>query len=78
VGWILTGFGYVPNVEQTPTALTGIRLFFGLIPAGIIFLTLPLLFKYPVTRKSHSEVRVRLDALDAASQTKDEAPVQIL
>ena len=37
VGWILTGFGYVPNVEQTPHALLGIRLFFGLIPAAFIF-----------------------------------------
>ncbi len=36
VGWILTGFGYVPNVEQTPQALLGIRLFFGLIPAFFI------------------------------------------
>jgi glycoside/pentoside/hexuronide:cation symporter, GPH family len=36
VGWVLTGFGYVPNVEQTPQALLGIRLFFGLIPAFFI------------------------------------------
>ena len=60
VGWILTGVGYVPNVEQTPQALLGIRLFFGLIPAGIIFVSLPFLFKYPVTRKSHAEVRARI------------------
>ncbi|MGE5378280.1 MAG: MFS transporter [Bacteroidota bacterium] len=60
VGWILTGVGYVPNVEQTPQALLGIRLFFGLVPAGIIFLSLPFLFKYPVTRKSHAEVRARI------------------
>jgi MFS family permease len=38
VGWILTGFGYIPNVEQTSHALLGIRLFFGLIPA-IIFVS---------------------------------------
>jgi GPH family glycoside/pentoside/hexuronide:cation symporter len=67
VGWILTGFGYVPNVEQTPHALLGIRLFFGLIPAGIIFAALPLLFKYPITRKSHARVRARLEAMDAAA-----------
>jgi glycoside/pentoside/hexuronide:cation symporter, GPH family len=63
VGWILTGVGYVPNVEQTPQALLGIRLFFGLIPAGIIFLSLPFLFKYPVTRKSHAEVRSRIASM---------------
>ncbi len=60
VGWILTGVGYVPNVEQTPQALLGIRLFFGLVPAAIIFLSLPFLFRYPVTRKSHAEVRARI------------------
>ena len=78
VGWILTGFGYVPNVEQTPNALFGIRLFFGLIPAGIIFASLPLLFKYPVTRKSHNEIRQRLDALDATQIPQDDEPVQSL
>ena len=66
VGWILTGFHYVPNVEQTSQALLGIRLFFGLVPAAIIFSSLPLLFKYPITRQRHAEVRARLDRLDAA------------
>jgi len=60
VGWILTGFGYVANVEQTAHALLGIRLFFGLIPAGIIFISLPLLFKYPITRQKHAEIKAKL------------------
>ena len=77
VGWILTWFGYVPNVEQTPHALLGIRLFFGLIPAGFIFLALPLLFKYPITRKSHALVKAKLDAMDAANND-DDKPVQTL
>ena len=67
VGWILTGFGYVPNVAQTGNTLFGIRLFFGLVPAVCIFITLPFLFTYPITRKSHAEVRARLDAMDAAA-----------
>jgi len=70
VGWILTGFGYVPNVEQTSQALLGIRLFFGLIPAAIIFVALPLLFKFPITRRSHAAIRAKLDAMDA-SATKE-------
>jgi GPH family glycoside/pentoside/hexuronide:cation symporter len=65
VGWILTGVGYVPNVEQTPQALLGIRAFFGLIPAVIILLALPLLIRYPITRKSHAEVRARLDEIES-------------
>jgi glycoside/pentoside/hexuronide:cation symporter, GPH family len=72
VGWILTGFGYVPNVEQTPDALMGIRLFFGLVPAIFIFISLPLLIKYPITRKSHAEVRRRLDVMDAAAGSVEE------
>lgn len=69
VGWILAGFGYQPNVEQTTHSLLGIRLFFGLIPAGIIFLSLPLLWKYPLTRKSHALVRAKLEALEAAARS---------
>ena len=74
VGWILTGFHYVPNVEQTSQALLGIRLFFGLVPAAIIFASLPLLFKYPLNRQRHAEVRARLDAMDAARRG-DSSPV---
>jgi glycoside/pentoside/hexuronide:cation symporter, GPH family len=65
VGWILTGFHYVPNVEQTAQSLLGIRLFFGLVPAIFILVALPFLFKYPITRKSHAEVRRKLEAMDA-------------
>jgi glycoside/pentoside/hexuronide:cation symporter, GPH family len=78
VGWILTGFGYVPNVEQAPNSLLGIRLFFGLIPAIFIFISLPLLVKFPITRKSHGEVRRRLEEMDAAAGTDDEEPVRTL
>ena len=78
VGWILTGFGYVPNVEQTPQALLGIRLFFGLIPAGIIFVSLPLLFKYPITRKSHAAIRAKLEAMDAAASAEAGEPARSL
>ena len=67
VGWILTGFGYVPNVEQTLHALLGIRLFFGLVPAACILVAVPFLFKYPITRKSHAEVRQKLEAMDKAA-----------
>ena len=64
VGWILTGFGYVPNIAQSAYALLGIRLFFGLVPAACIFAALPLLFRYPITRKGHAEIRRRLEDLE--------------
>lgn len=65
IGWILAGFGYVANVAQTPNALLGIRLFFCIVPAVCIFIALPFLLKYPITRKGHAKVRARLTVMDA-------------
>jgi len=53
-GWALGLFGYVPNVEQTVRALFGIRLFFAVVPAVVILISLPFLVWYPITRKSHA------------------------
>ena len=53
-GWALGLFGYVPNVEQTVHALFGIRLFFAIVPAVVILISLPFLIWYPITRKSHA------------------------
>lgn len=65
-GWILGWFGYVPNVAQSETALLGIRLFFGPIPALLIAAALPLLIWYPITRRSH---QVILDKLESQELT---------
>ena len=55
-GWALQLFGYVPNVEQTARALFGIRLFYSVVPAVVILISLPFLIWYPITRKSHGEL----------------------
>jgi GPH family glycoside/pentoside/hexuronide:cation symporter len=55
-GWALGLFGYVPNVEQTTHALFGIRLFFSIVPAVVILISLPLLIWYPITRQNHAEL----------------------
>lgn len=55
-GWALSLFGYVEGVAQTDTALLGIRLFFGLVPAIILLAATPLLFRYPITRASHARL----------------------
>ncbi len=68
VGWMLTAFAYTPNIPQSESTLLGIRIFFALIPAALIFISLPFLFKFPITRKSHAIVRAKLDAMDAAAQ----------
>jgi GPH family glycoside/pentoside/hexuronide:cation symporter len=64
-GWALQLFGYMPNVEQSAHTLLGIRLFFGPVPLVFFVLALPLLLRYPITRKSHAELREKLKAIDA-------------
>jgi GPH family glycoside/pentoside/hexuronide:cation symporter len=66
-GWVLQLSGYVPNVEQTSQALFGIRLFFGPVPLLILLIALPLLIRYPITRKSHAELRQKLDSIDTGA-----------
>lgn len=61
-GWVLQLYGYLPNVEQSPHTLSGIRLFFGPVPLLFFALALPLLIWYPITRQSHAELRRKLEA----------------
>lgn len=69
-GWALALYHYVPNAEQTAAALTGIRLFFGPVPALALFAAAPLLVWYPINRQKHAEIRARLAARDAAQADK--------
>jgi GPH family glycoside/pentoside/hexuronide:cation symporter len=59
-GWVLHLFKYTPNVAQTEFTLYGIRLFFGPIAAVLILLAAPLLFRYPITRSKHQQLRSTL------------------
>ncbi|MBE0685936.1 MAG: MFS transporter [Anaerolineaceae bacterium] len=59
-GWVLNWFGYVPNAVQTSQALLGIRLFYALVPAVVIFLFIPLLIRYPITSQTHANLRLEL------------------
>ena len=65
-GWALDLFGYVPNVAQTTQALFGIRLFFAIVPAVVILISLPLLIRYPITRASHAALVKELAEQKAA------------
>jgi glycoside/pentoside/hexuronide:cation symporter, GPH family len=64
-GWVLQLYGYVPNVGQSAHTLSGIRLFFGLVPLLFFALALPLLIWYPITRQSHAELRRELEAKES-------------
>ena len=62
-GWLLAFFGYVANVEQSDTALTGIRLLFTLIPAGVAVLNILVLLFYSLT-----DAQVRVMEKELAAQ----------
>jgi GPH family glycoside/pentoside/hexuronide:cation symporter len=54
-GWVLKLYAFDANaVQQTAHTLFGIRLFFSIVPAVVIFISLPFLIWYPITRKSHA------------------------
>jgi GPH family glycoside/pentoside/hexuronide:cation symporter len=59
-GWALAWFHYVPNIVQTDQTLFGIRFFYAVVPALAILACLPLLIRYPITRKSHAALRQEL------------------
>lgn len=71
VNLMLVGFGYVANAAQSAHSLLGIRLFFSIVPAVFIFAALPLLLKYPITRKAHAEIKARLERMDAEASQKE-------
>jgi len=51
-GWLLAAFNFVPNVEQTDTAITGIKLMISVFP-GILYMSCSiLLFFYSIDHKT--------------------------
>ena len=67
-GWLLGLFGYVANVEQTDTALMGIRLLFTVLPATVALLNVLVLFFYRLSDAQVREIERAL-ASDAQNQS---------
>ncbi len=60
-GWILLWFQYIPNVEQSATALTGIKLMISVIP-GILYMSCAIfLFFYTIDKKTCDLMQVDLE-----------------
>ena len=56
VGLVLKSSGYIPNVEQSPEALTGILMTMTLLPAlGLALSVIPLMF-YKLTDEDHEDI----------------------
>ncbi|MBV7429601.1 MULTISPECIES: MFS transporter [unclassified Acidovorax] len=56
VAGMLDVTGYVPNVAQSASALQGITLMTGVLPALCLVLAVPLLVAYPITRSRHADI----------------------
>jgi sugar (glycoside-pentoside-hexuronide) transporter len=59
-GWLLSSYGYVANVEQTPHALLGIRLTAGLYPAIAFLITMICLWFYRIDRAAEVKITEEL------------------
>jgi GPH family glycoside/pentoside/hexuronide:cation symporter len=64
--WVLSAYGYVPNVQQSERALEGIRLTVSLLPAATFFLALVCLFFYRINK------RVEIQITDELTQRRRE------
>lgn len=60
-GWLLAIFNFQPNVEQTETAITGIKLMISVVP-GLLYMSCAVfLFFYPINKKMALQIQNDLE-----------------
>jgi GPH family glycoside/pentoside/hexuronide:cation symporter len=61
IGPVLAWSGYVERAQQqTPQALTAIRLLIAVVPAIILFAAIVVAWRYPLTRDRHRDIQAQL------------------
>jgi GPH family glycoside/pentoside/hexuronide:cation symporter len=66
-GWLLAGFGFIANMEQSPETLNGIRLMMSFIPGiGTVVATIAAIF-YKLDDKTMQQIEQDLNARKAKS-----------
>jgi GPH family glycoside/pentoside/hexuronide:cation symporter len=66
-GWMLAGFGFVANQEQTPEALMGIRIMFCIIPGALALLNGFILLFYPLSVSKTEQMQKELEEMRKAA-----------
>ncbi len=62
--------GYVPNVEQTPQVILGMKLLYCILP-GVCHVAAAIIFqKFPITPEVHARIRAELDRRNAARKAE--------
>ena len=64
--WILSAYGYQPNVEQTASGLLGIRMAMSVYPSVFAIIGMVLMFFYPL--KKHMMMRVETELIERRRQ----------
>ena len=60
-GWILAASSFVPNVAQTETAITGIKLLVSVIP-GILYMSCAIfMIFYKIDKNTTDQMKIDLD-----------------
>ena len=59
-GWLLQGFGYVANQDQTPLTIKGILLMMSIIPAVLLLLGMIIMAFYPLNEKKMKAIELDL------------------
>jgi Na+/melibiose symporter-like transporter len=62
LGLILAAIGFVPDREQSPDTLFGLRFLYGGVPFLVAFAAALLFSRYPLTREVHADLQARLAA----------------
>jgi Na+/melibiose symporter-like transporter len=59
-GWLLSGYGYKPNVVQTPQALQGIRMTISIYPAILFLIVIICLIRYKIGKRLNLQIQDEL------------------
>ena len=59
-GWLLSGYGYQPNVAQTAQALQGIRMTISIYPAVFFAICIVCLISYKISKQLNLQIQDEL------------------
>jgi GPH family glycoside/pentoside/hexuronide:cation symporter len=68
-GWLLDGFGFVSNAEQSDSAILGIRIMFCIVPGVLSLLNGLVLMGYPLSREETARIQAELAERRGAQET---------
>jgi len=67
-GWMLSGFGFVANEQQSDSAMLGIRLMFSILPGILAIANGVILLWYPLTDDNVAEIQAELSKIREADE----------